>query len=232
VSEHRLARAVVFDLDGTLIDSLADIAAAVNVTLVRHGFPTHPVDAFREFVGEGVEVLARKSLPPSAAGDPALITHVVEGYREAYHRTWDQETRPYPGIAELLDRLVSLRVPLAVLSNKPDAFTRLCVERLLDRWSFHPIFGERPGIPRKPDPAGAREIARTLGLDPSEIVYLGDTAVDIQTARAAGMVPVGVAWGFRSGDSLRQAGATILLERPEELLERFTFEPSQNRPAL
>ena len=225
MSHIRLARAAVFDLDGTLLDSLADIARAVNLTLEQLGYPTHSLEDFKGFIGEGVDILARKSLPKEVATDTAIVADVVEGYRRDYHRTWNQQTQPYPGIAELLDWLTSEQVPMAVLSNKPDGFTRLCVEQLLASWTFYPVFGERTGVPRKPDPAGALEIAQILQHPPSEIVYLGDTGVDMQTAKAAGMIAVGVTWGFRSADELRHAGAEFIIRTPNQLFDHVRIEP-------
>ena len=225
MSHARVARAALFDLDGTLLDSLADIATAVNRTLQGLGHPTHSLEAFKGFIGEGVDVLARKSLPAEIAADPAMIEKVVQGYRAEYQRTWNQQTQPYPGIAELLDLLTSQDVALAVLSNKPDGFTRLCVEQLLADWTFYPVFGERVGIPRKPDPAGAIEVAQILGVKPTEIVYLGDTGVDMQTARSAGMIAVGVTWGFRSAQELKAAGAEILIDHPNQLFDKVQLEP-------
>ena len=117
----------------------------------------------------------------------------------------------------MLDRLTAGGYRLSVLSNKPDAFTRLCVEQLLPHWTFAPLYGQRPGVPKKPDPAAALAIAAELGLDPAEVLYLGDTATDMHTARAAGMAAVGVLWGFRTADELRAAGARHLITHPGEL---------------
>ena len=129
-----------------------------------------------------------------------------------------EHTRPYPGIPELLDALTARRLPLAVLSNKPDDLTTLIVSRLLATWRFAAVHGARPQVPRKPDPAGALHIARELDLAPGRIIYLGDTRVDMETARAAGMHPVGVLWGFRAAEELRDGGAAELLAHPGELL--------------
>jgi len=225
LSQTYLARAAIFDLDGTLLDSLADIAAAVNVTLEQLGYHTHPLEDFKGFIGEGVDVLARKSLPAGVANNIEIIETVVDGYRREYHRTWNQRTQPYPGIPELLDWLTSEQVPMAILSNKPDGFTRLCVEQLLADWTFFPVFGERHGVPRKPDPAGAVEIAEIFKHPAKEIVYLGDTGVDMQTAKAAGMIAVGVTWGFRSASELRNAGADLIIKTPNELFDHVRIEP-------
>ncbi len=210
-------RAVVFDLDGTLLDSLADIATSANAVLERLGLPTYSTQDYRRFIGEGVASLFRRALPASHRGEE-WVERCVEGFREIYGRTWNVQTRPYDGIAELLDELTGRGVSLAILSNKPDEFTRLCAAEYFGRWPFRATVGQREGIPRKPDPAGALEIARQLELPPDAFLYVGDTATDMETARRSGMRPIGVAWGFRPVDELWSAGAAAVIERPGQLL--------------
>lgn len=209
--------AVLFDLDGTLLDTLADVADATNAALAQLGFPGHPAEAYKYFIGDGMEQLAHRVLGPGPR-DPDLVARCVECIRQEYARCWDHKTRPYPGVPELLDQLAARGVPMAVLSNKPQEFTQLCVERLLGRWRFGAVVGAGGQFPRKPHPAAAQHIARTLGLPPESIVYLGDTNTDMQTAVAAGMFPVGALWGFRSADELRTSGAQALVAHPMELL--------------
>ncbi|MBV5318155.1 MAG: HAD-IA family hydrolase [Desulfobulbaceae bacterium] len=209
--------AVLFDLDGTLLDSLEDLATTANRMLAVRNLPMHPVDAYRYFVGDGVGTLVERILP-EALRFPAAIEEAVVAFQEEYARNWHERTCPYPGIAGMLDGLVAGGLRLSILSNKPDAFTQLCVQRLLPQWSFEPLLGQRQGVPKKPDPAAALEIAARLGLTPAEILYVGDTAVDMQTALAAGMDAVGVLWGFRTAEELRAAGAHHLIARPEHLL--------------
>lgn len=210
-------KAVLFDLDGTLLDTLEDLATAANRALTSLGLAEHPVAAYRLFVGDGLRTLVERLLPETCR-TAAAIDGLMAAFEREYSANWNDRTAPYPGIPELLDHLVANGYRLAVLSNKPDAFTRLCVEQLLPRWTFAPLYGQRPGVPKKPDPAGALEIADHLGLDPAEVLYLGDTSVDMHTARAAGMEPVGVLWGFRSADELRTAGARHLIARPQQLV--------------
>lgn len=209
--------AVLFDLDGTLLDTLDDLADSGNFALARLGFAAHPREAYKYFVGDGVESLVRRALPPDRL-DSATVSRCTELVRQAYAERWAQKTRPYPGIPELLDALAARSVRMAVLSNKPDNFTRLCVQRLLPKWPFAAVVGAQPELPRKPDPAGARAIAAQLGLSPGAILYLGDTNTDMQTAVAAGMFPVGALWGFRTADELRASGAQVLIEQPLDLL--------------
>lgn len=208
--------AILFDLDGTLVDSLGDIAGAMNDALVSVARPAHPVDDYRRMVGDGLELLARRALGPAHAG---LLPEVIAAYRTRYDARLDATTRPYDGVPALLEALRG--VPLGVLSNKPHAATLEVVRRLLPApWVV--VLGERPGVPRKPDPAGALEAARALGARPQDVLFVGDTATDMRTAVAAGMVPVGCLWGFRDEAELRAAGARHLLARPGELLALAT----------
>ncbi|NOX53686.1 MAG: HAD family hydrolase [Planctomycetes bacterium] len=223
-----MVRGVCFDLDGTLLDTLHDIADAANSVLRQYSCPPHPVDAYRLMIGDGVNVLFQRALPPDRQ-DPELIQQCADGFRRAYAECWNVHTKPYPGIPELLDALTRRGLKLAVLSNKPHKHTRDCVAAYLSRWRFETVLGQRDDVPRKPDPAGAHEAAAEMGLPPEQILYLGDTAVDMQTARAAGMFPVGALWGYRSAEELRQAGAEVLIDRPSELLnllDRSEFDRS------
>ncbi len=209
--------AILFDLDGTLLNTLNDLANAANEALQADGLPTHPADAYRYFIGEGAKNLMKNALPPSHRTEE-MIHLCLARFRENYERMWDQSTRPYDGVPEMLSALQARSIRFAVLSNKPDDFTRKCVEQLLPAWQFAAVFGQREGVPRKPDPAGALEIARTFGRSPAEILYVGDSGTDMQTAVAAGMFPVGALWGFREREELLANGAKALIAHPTELL--------------
>lgn len=211
-------QAVLFDLDGTLLDTLDDIGNAMNRVLASRGFPTHPIDAYRSFVGDGMAMLVTRALPENKRDDEP-IHDCLEAYRTDYGRTWNVKTRPYDGVVALLDALTARGRKRAILSNKPHEFTQRCVAEFLPNQDFDVVFGQREGVPLKPDPAGALEIAHTFGIPPAAFLYLGDTSVDMQTATAAGMVPVGVIWGFRTAEELRSSGAQVLIERPLEILE-------------
>lgn len=208
-------RAAIFDLDGTLADSVEDVGGAMNEALAARGFPEHPMSTYRIFVGEGVEMLIRRALPPTQLH---LLPEVLTEYRERYGRRLVSHTRLYPGIDALLTALAAANVKLAVLSNKRDDFTRELVRRLMPQVPFAEVRGEREGTPRKPDPQSALEIAVALGVPPSQCVFVGDTGIDMKTAVSAGMVPVGVLWGFRGRDELLEGGARALLDRAEQLL--------------
>jgi phosphoglycolate phosphatase len=211
-------RAILFDLDGTLLDTLEDLADAVNEALARGGFPPRSLDEYRFLVGDGARNLVRRALPPEHRDD-ATVEPCLDAFGAAYARLWDRKTRPYPGIPELLDALAARGLPMAVLSNKPDDFTKLCVARLLPRGRFAVVRGARPDTPPKPDPAAALAIAKQVGVPPADFLYVGDSNTDMGTARAAGMFPVGVTWGFRPASELLEHGARILITEPILLLK-------------
>jgi phosphoglycolate phosphatase len=210
--------AVIFDLDGTLLDTLADIAESSNRVLASHGLPTFPVDDYRQFVGQGLRRLLERVIPAGDEQEPLIQTCSRE-FREVYSREWNVRTRPYPGVLELVELLRSRGIRMAVLSNKPHEFTQRCVEHYLAGTPFEVVLGEGNGIPPKPDPTGARRVIEQIGLAPEKFVYLGDTSTDMATAIAAGTLPVGALWGFRPREELEAAGAKHLIERPGELIE-------------
>jgi phosphoglycolate phosphatase len=210
-------KAVLFDLDGTLLDTLEDLADSMNAVLAARGHPAHPVEKYRFFVGDGVEELARRALPPAFSHDESEVKACVLAMRDEYGARWDHKTHLYPGIAEMLDGLMRKGVVLTVLSNKPDAFVKEIVARFFGRWTFASAQGARPDVPRKPDPAAARAISLAVEIAPPDFLYLGDTNTDMQTAVAAGMYPVGALWGFRSEKELREAGARSLAAYPTEV---------------
>jgi len=209
--------AIIFDLDGTLLDTLEDIAHAANSVLARLGFAAHPIDAYRQFVGEGVRILFERALPEEDRTAEA-IEACAAAFSAAYRRHWNVHTHPYAGITDLLAELRTRRLPLAVLSNKPDVFTRDCVVEYFPPGAFQVVFGQREGVPKKPDPAAAHEIAQRLDVRADRVLFVGDTAVDMQTAQAAGMTAVGVLWGFRPLEELQQGGAHAVISQPGELL--------------
>jgi len=210
-------KAVIFDLDGTLLDTIGDLTDSMNLALGRFGFKGHDQETYKYFVGDGIEALVQRALPPDSR-QPEMVDRCVAVMREEYALRWDQKTRPYPGIPELLDSLSQEGWPISILSNKPDDSTRLVVAKLLPRWSFQVIFGSRPSVPKKPDPTAALEIAGLMNLSPDQFIYLGDTGTDMKTALSAGMFPVGVLWGFRTAKELLDQGAKVLIENPLDLL--------------
>ena len=216
-------QAVLFDLDGTLLDTLADLAEASNRVLAGRGLKPYPVEDYRYFVGNGVRHLLECILPRPLREKEEEIEAAIAAFQQEYAKNWQEHTKAYQGIAELLDYLSANGYRLAVLSNKPQHFTELCVHTLLADWHFDSVLGQREGIPRKPHPAGALETARVRDLPPSAILYAGDTGVDMRTAQQAGMDAVGVLWGFRDAEELRATGAELLAQTPQELI-RFLAE--------
>jgi len=214
-------QAIIFDLDGTLINSLEDIADAMNYTLAAFGFPTHNYDAYRYFVGNGLMNLVRVSIPQSALENQHLLQLCFEMMMDKYQKCLIHKTRLYPGMKELLDVLTSKKLKMAVLSNKADQLTQHICNALLKEWPFDVIIGASEDFPRKPDPNSALFIAKKLNLSPENIIYVGDTDIDMKTANAAGMFPVGVTWGFRTKEELQKAGAKWIIDKPLELVEKF-----------
>ena len=216
-------QAILFDLDGTLLDTLADIAGAANAGLKALGFPVHPIESYRRFVGDGAGCLARRVMPEDHQDD-----ETVERCREIiaaeYAKCWADNTRPYPGIPEMLAGLHERRIPMAVLSNKPHDSTRTVVEGYFPEHYFHIVRGSLPSVPIKPDPAGALQIAEELDILPGRFVYLGDTDTDMRTAVAAGMFAAGALWGFRTAEELAANGAKIIVKNPQEIVDLFGSE--------
>jgi len=210
--------AVVFDLDGTLLNTLADLATAMNGALEANGFPTYPVEAYKIHVGGGLMNLIHRTAPGSE-DDKALETKLVADMRSRYAECWNATTHRYDGVGEMLDALVARDVPMAILSNKPHDFTMLCATNLLADWTFATIRGVDERTPRKPDPAGALSVAAEMGVEPARSLYVGDTGGDMVTANNAGMVAVGVTWGFRSVEELQADGAAEIITEPMQLLD-------------
>jgi len=210
--------AIIFDLDGTLLNTIEDLTDSMNLTLSRFGFKGHDPETYKYFIGDGIETLVRRALPPESRQEE-MVARCVEIMRQEYALRWDKKTHPYPGIPELLDALSEKGWVLSILSNKPDDSTQMVVAKLLPRWSFQVIFGSRPSVPKKPDPSAALEIAKILDLTPDQFLYLGDTGTDMKTALSAGMFPVGALWGFRTAQELLTHGAKVLIEKPLDLLQ-------------
>ena len=208
---------VIFDLDGTLLDTLEDIGNAVNRVLLKRGYATHPMERYRNFIGDGSEMLVKRALPESEAS-PGRVAACLEEFMTTYEKTWDAATKPYSGIPELLDRLTLDGIRLAVLSNKPHIFTRQCVDKLLGAWTFEKVIGFSHRFPKKPDPAGALSIVQELGMENKDCLFIGDSGVDMQTAVAAHMFPVGAAWGFRPESELMTYGCRFLARHPLDVL--------------
>jgi phosphoglycolate phosphatase len=207
---------LIFDLDGTLVDSLPGIANSLNRALDALGLPEHPLAAIRGFIGNGTRILATRAAP-SGAGE-LLIERLEQAFKTDYSQTWQAATTPYAGIIELLEQLQRLHHPLAVLSNKPHPFTTAMVAALFPQVPFAAVLGQRPGIPHKPDPAGVREIAEGLGVAPGACWMIGDSTMDMATARNSGARALAVTWGYHDRADLLATAPDAVIDRPEDLL--------------
>lgn len=211
-------KAALFDLDGTLLNTLDDLSDSMNAVLIKRGYPVHDVEEYKFFVGNGIFNLVVRSLP-SGIDDRELIEQCYAQMKEEYNRRIIDKTKPYEGVREMLGGLIIRGIKISVLSNKRDENTKYIVSKLLPEYKFDAVFGERSGVPIKPDPAAALEISGILGTSPKEMLYLGDSGVDMKTANAAGMLPVGALWGFRGKDELLENGAKKIASSPLEVLK-------------
>ena len=219
-----MIKALIFDLDGTLSDSLTSIAYSANSSLRKEGLSELPRENFRYYAGDGAKELVRRYLKDtkniSCSLDPldeANLEHFYRSYMEEFSKYCMYEVKPFPGILELLSELQAEGIRTAVLSNKPDAQTREVVRSLFGDKLIDMVQGQTEEVPRKPAPDGALRIAAAFGLEPSECMYLGDSDTDMKTGRAAGMYTVGVLWGFRNREELLKNGAEALAEKPEDI---------------
>ena len=211
-----MKKGFIFDLDGTLVNTLADLAASMNSVLAREGYPEHPPEAYRLFVGNGILKLVERALPRENRG---RAEELKPPFLEDYWENCLARTVPYPGIPELLAELGDRKIPLGILTNKAEPLAVKIVRALFSEDLVENLKGAREGIPLKPHPDAALALSEGFGLHPREVVFVGDSAIDVETALKAGMMPCGVRWGFRSEEELLAAGAERLVSHPRELLE-------------
>lgn len=222
-------KTIIFDLDGTLLDSIKDIAGAMNKALSALGYPEHPVPAYHKYIGSGQKELTRRALPTKDRNKDA-INELSQKYWDIYDTEWYLSTRPFQGILHTIQLAVSHKIKLAILSNKPHYFTKKMIRHFFrgamichTKNPFGIYSGEVPNKPTKPDPTLALELAKRLKEDPIDIAFVGDMPVDIETAKNAGMIAFGAAWGYSSREALKEAGADMIFESPVEL-SRFIEE--------
>ncbi len=206
---------IIFDLDGTLVNSLDDLADSMNEILRNAGYPVHDVETYKYFIGNGIRNLVKKALPEECR-DEETVSSYHKLMTATYRKNCLVKSQPYPGIIGLLDELKMRKLKLAVLSNKADELTKKIIEALLPGY-FDIVIGMTSEEYRKPNPAGALEISKRWSIRPKHIAYIGDTSTDMQTAKNAGMFAVGVTWGFRTKEELLESGAKMILDKPAEL---------------
>lgn len=216
-------KAAIFDLDGTLINSLADLADSANLMLRYYGFPEHKEEAYRYFVGNGSKALIERCLPEKWAKDSAFVKEALGRYKEIYIARILEKTCLYDGILPMLERLQSMDIPMGICTNKHQSAADKLVEALFPKGLFQCVIGDRDGLPRKPDPKKVQLMADAFGITPKDVAYLGDSGVDMDTARNAGFYAIGVLWGFRPKEELAAHGAAELLETPMDLFKKIVF---------
>jgi len=222
IVNFKMQKAIIFDLDGTLLDTLEDIAISANYALTTLGFEAQDILAYRYFVGEGVVKLFENIFTCNPQTSKT-INQAVMLFEEHYAKQFNQNTKLYEGVSKMLTFLQKRGFKMAVLSNKPDSFTKMCVFKYLRLWHFEAVYGAREGIPRKPHPQGAFDVANALHVSPEECYYLGDTMIDMMTANKAGMIPIGALWGFRDADELLAHGAQYLAKEPSEVIKLLAW---------
>ncbi|RUA23558.1 MAG: HAD family hydrolase [Bacteroidetes bacterium] len=212
-----MKKAIIFDLDGTLLDTLTDIMESVNKVLEKHHFPTHDLDAYKYFIGSGIGVLTQKAFPQdiSQADFELYLGEVMTEYESRQ----TLKTKPYPGIVAMLEKLNDMGIKISILSNKPDEFAKPTVAHFFPNIKFEVVFGSRKNVNRKPAPDAVFEILEILNLEKSECFFVGDTSTDIRTGVNAGLETIGVKWGFRTEEELRNAGATHIIDTSNEIFQ-------------
>ncbi|MDR0866938.1 MAG: HAD family hydrolase [Planctomycetota bacterium] len=208
-------QSIIFDLDGTLLNTLPDLAASMNRALTQYGLPEHSLEQHRLFVGEGLQKFVERAVPRDRQN---LTPDVFAAFNRDYEINWAAQTAPYPGIEALLTALTARGVKINVLSNKPHRYIAGILAHFFPRQKFAEAHGQHPDKPRKPDPWGALHIAAQLQVPPTEMLYVGDSGTDMQTAAAAQMPACGVLWGFRDEAELRANGAQFIVRQPAEIL--------------
>lgn len=211
-----MKHAVIFDLDGTLLNTLGDLRAATNHALEVRGLPPHSMEEIRQFIGNGIRLLICRAMPE---GTPeAEIDAALDDFKAYYAAHIHDRTVPYDGIPQLLTALRKRGIQVAVLSNKIDSASQQLIEYFFPG-KTDVVFGEHVGVPRKPDPTSCRMVMQQLSVQPEQVLYVGDSGTDMQTAKNAGLYAVGVTWGFRSKEVLLEYGADVLVHRPEQILQ-------------
>ena len=215
--EDNMKKLYIFDLDGTLVNSLYDLGESVNTVLARHGWAVHDMEKYRYFVGNGTLKLIERALPDGEK-TAERIAEIHEEFAAEYEANLVKHTAPYDGIKELAEELKKRGALLAVASNKPDRFSKEIVETLFGKGFFDKVYGKREGVPTKPDPQIMLDIMKELGVKAEDCIHSGDSNVDVATAHNAGVKCIGCTWGFRTEEELLEAGADYIANSAEDIL--------------
>ncbi|MCP4970207.1 MAG: HAD family hydrolase [Arcobacter sp.] len=210
-------KGIIFDLDGTLINSIIDIAICANKVLKKFNLPQHEIKDYKKFVGSGADVLIQNCTPKDT--DESLLLSLLEQFKTIYSQNMYSNTKPYDGIYKLLDSLTNDNYQVGILSNKPHEFTIKSVNEFFSNYNINQIHGQKTNVPKKPDPKGAIHIAEAFNINCENIYFIGDSDIDIITAKNAGMIAVGVSWGFRDVEELKRFGADFIVEKPLDIYD-------------
>lgn len=211
-----MIKGIILDVDGTLLETLSDIKASLNMVLNEYGYPGRDYDQVRLAIGKGSKKLVEDSLPNGI--NEKQIEEIADKYLKVYGQHYNVETSPYQGISKLLNELENKGLLLAVNTNKPDAYAKDLIAKHFPGNNFVAIFGSRPNVPNKPDPTSCNKIVNIMGLNKDEVLYIGDSESDVKTAKNANLKCVGCLWGFRDLKTLQEAGADYIVKEPKEVL--------------
>ena len=214
-----MIKAVLFDLDGTLVNTLGDLALSVNYVLTKHGYPTHTVEEYKKIVGNGNEVMMRRALPEEKRQDREYILNLRQEFYDYYKEHCADVSQVYDGIDGLLKKLKEQGILVAIVTNKAQVMTDILVPKLLDKNIFSAIIGQRDGVPTKPEPHMPFLAMCEMDVNPDECLFVGDSNADMETGLNCGNTPVGVLWGFRDKEELVSSGARYIVSSPEEILD-------------
>ncbi len=212
-------KAVIFDLDGTLLDTIEDIADANNLMLRSYGYPEHSIEKYIEWIGCGAKKLVLASLPSNVDCRKNRIQDYLDEYKRIYSNNIDKKTRLFNGIDQVLDYLSERHIPVSINTNKPQELTTLVFRKFLQNWSFRFIYGQSDKFSKKPNAGAAEAIASGLGTEPGNILFIGDSITDLETAENAGMPSIGVLWGYGNKEQMEKGGAVKMINHPLEIIE-------------
>ena len=218
IVSSKMNKTIIFDLDGTLLDTLEDIAISANFALTTLGFSAEETQKYRYFVGKGIFKLFENIFAPNPQSEQTIQKAILL-FEAHYAKQFSQNTKLYEGVSKMLSFLQKRGYAMAILSNKPDSFTKMCVFKYLRKWKFEVVYGQRVGVPAKPHPQGAQDIVESLHVNPAECFFLGDTSTDMITANSAGMIAIGALWGFRDEAELLENGAKYIAKTPSDVIK-------------